>query len=219
MNTIELTKSCSLLNQYIAELRDVHRQKDALRFRRNLERVGEIMAYEISKTLEFDTSSVQTPFVSIDQFEMKKNLILCAVLRAALPFHQGFLNMFDQAECGFISAFRKYKPLSNDFDIYSEYIATPPLDEKVLILCDPMLATGKSIEEALYGLKKYGMPKHLHIASVFASRQGIEHLSEVLKEMNNVTLWCGVIDPELNSHAYIVPGLGDAGDLSFGEKL
>ncbi|MCT4672282.1 MAG: uracil phosphoribosyltransferase [Prolixibacteraceae bacterium] len=207
----------SLFNNYIAEIRDVEIQKDPLRFRRNLERVGEIMAYEISKHLDFKDINVQTPLGTAPVSVVEKNVVLATILRAGLPLHQGLLNSFDRAENCFISAYRKQDE-NNDICIEFEYIASPSLDDKIVILSDPILATGASMEVGYKALLEKGVPKHVHIVSVIGSQQGVDYVKEHLGE-ENVTLWVGAVDPELNSKSYIVPGLGDAGDLAFGEKI
>lgn len=216
MTIIDFSGSHSLMNQYLLEIRDARIQQDRMRFRRNVERIGEIMAYEISKTLIYSPKEVLTPLGTTSIETMDNSLVLSTVLRAGLPFHQGFLNYFDQAENAFVSAYRKYKDTLT-FDIHVEYIASPSLEGKTLILVDPMLATGSSIELTYKALLTKGKPAHVHVATVIASKQGVEYISEHMPEID--TLWCGAIDPGLDAHSYIVPGLGDAGDLAFGEKL
>ncbi|QZE13323.1 uracil phosphoribosyltransferase [Halosquirtibacter laminarini] len=207
----------SLFNNYIAEIRDVEIQKDPMRFRRNLERVGEIMAYEISKHLEFKDTSVQTPLGVAPVSVVENNIVLATILRAGLPLHQGLLNSFDRAENCFISAYRKHNE-GEDICIEFEYIASPSLDDKIVILSDPILATGSSMEVGFKALLEKGTPKHVHIVSVIGSEPGVEYVKKHLGE-ENVTLWVGAVDKELNSKSYIVPGLGDAGDLAFGSKI
>ncbi|QZT36262.1 uracil phosphoribosyltransferase [Halosquirtibacter xylanolyticus] len=207
----------SLFNNYIAEIRDVEIQKDPLRFRRNLERVGEIMAYEISKHLDYSEVDVQTPLGNTPVSIIDKNVVLATILRAGLPLHQGLLNAFDRAENCFISAYRKHNE-GEDICIEFEYIASPSLDDKIVILSDPILATGSSMEVGYKALLEKGTPKHVHIVSVVGSKEGVEYIKKHLGE-ENVTLWVGAVDPELNSQSYIVPGLGDAGDLAFGPKI
>ena len=199
MKIINFNQSNSLFNQFLSEIRDVHVQGDRIRFRRNIERVGEIMALA--------TAVENIP---------SEQPVVATILRAGLPLHQGFINYFDHAENAFVSAYRKYINEDN-FDIHIEYIASPRLDGKILILTDPMLATGSSMELAYEALLTKGEPAHIHIASVIASRQAIEHIKKVFPA-EKTTVWCGAIDPELNAHSYIVPGLGDAGDLCYGEK-
>jgi len=206
----------SIANHFIAELRDVAIQKDRMRFRRNLERLGELMAYEISKVMSYQVTQVQTPLgVSTTQIN-KQPPVLATILRASLPFHQGFLNYFDQAENAFVGAYRGYLPLGEDFEIAMDYISCPDLSGKIVILMDPMLATGRSLEKVYHALLRYGIPAQMHIAAVLASPEGIRYVQE---QMPQCHLWLGAIDERLDAHYYIVPGLGDAGDLAFGEKL
>lgn len=216
MKIINFNQTNTLFNQFLSEIRNVHIQGDSLRFRRNIERVGEIMAYEISRTLPYHPVSIQTPLATAVENVPAEQPVVATILRAGLPLHQGFLNYFDHAENAFVSAYRKYIDEDN-FDIHIEYIASPRLDGKILILTDPMLATGSSMELAYEALLTKGEPAHIHIASVIASRQAIEHIKKVFPA-EKTTVWCGAIDPELNAHSYIVPGLGDAGDLCYGEK-
>lgn len=212
-----LGENNSLFNQFIAEIRDEVIQKDPLRFRRNLERVGEIFAYEISKKLVFKSREVTTP-LGVARIPLpEQQPVLATILRAGLPLHQGLLNYFDKAENCFISAYRKYGA-DGEFHIEFEYIASPLLDNKVVIMVDPMLATGSSMEIAYHALLEKGEPSHVHLVCVIASRQGIEHVLNVLPN-DRITLWIGAVDPEMTPKSYIVPGLGDAGDLAFGEKI
>jgi uracil phosphoribosyltransferase len=206
----------SILNKFIAEIRDVNIQKDTLRFRKNIERIGEITAYELSKTLKFNTESVVTPLGTKNIQKPQKDVVICSILRAGLPLHQGILNYFDDAENAFISAYRKYVS-ENKFEIKVEYFASPDLTNKILILADPMLATGKSLVSVFEGLKQNGTPKEIHIACVIASTEGISYIKNYFP--NNTKLWVATVDDTLNEHGYIVPGLGDAGDLAFGKKL
>lgn len=216
MKIINFAEQPSLVSQYLAEMRDTGMQTDPLRFRRNLERIGEIMAYEISKTLRYRTVEVPTPLnVNASCQIIDEKLVLGTIFRAGVPFHQGFLRYFDRAENAFVSAYRKYKEKEN-FDICIEYLASPRLDGKTLVLCDPMLATGASMELSYRALLTKGSPAKVHIASVIASRQAVDYMASVMPE--NSTLWVGVIDEEINAHSYIVPGLGDAGDLAYGTK-
>ena len=220
MKVINLSEQPSLLNQYIKELRSVTIQKDSMRFRRNIERIGEMMAMEISKHLTYATEEVQTPLAIAKMQVPQDKVVLGTLLRAGLPMHQGFLNMFDQAENAFISAYRQETICRRGemhIDIVSEYLAAPNIDGKTLILVDPMLATGLSMEVAYKALLSHGTPKNVHVACLFGTPQAINHLSETMPE--DTTLWCAVVDPMLNERKYIVPGLGDAGDLCFGEKL
>lgn len=216
MKVIDFAEQPSLVSQYMSEMRDIAVQKDPMRFRRNLERVGEIMAYEISKTLQYANVKVQTPLDKAICHKIDEKIVLATIFRAGLPFHQGFLKYFDYAENAFVSAYRKYKEKEN-FDVCIEYLASPSIEGKTLILCDPMLATGASMELSYRALLTKGNPARIHIASVIASRKAIDYLKSVLPA-EKTTLWMGVIDDEINSHSYIVPGLGDAGDLAFGIK-
>jgi len=206
----------SILNKFISEIRDVEIQKDSMRFRRNIERIGEIMSYELSKNLHYKSSDVTTPLgiKQIDKFE--NNIVLCSILRAGLPLHQGLLNYFDDAENAFISAYRKHTT-ETEFEIVVEYFASPSLDNKILILADPMLATGQSLISVFDGLKNHGTPKEIHIVSVIGSQIGIDNIKNNFP--NNVHLWIATVDEKLNDKGYIIPGLGDAGDLAFGKKL
>ena len=216
MKIVELNQSNTILNRYLAEIRDIHIQKDSLRFRRNIERIGEIMAYEISRDLPYHPLEVQTPLALATENVPAIQPVVSTILRAGLPLHQGFINYFDQAENAFVSAFRKYID-EDHFDIHIEYIASPRLDGKTLIITDPMLATGGSMELAYKALLTKGEPAHIHVASIIASRQAVEHVKMTFPA-DKTTIWCAAVDPELNTHSYIVPGLGDAGDLCYGEK-
>ena len=191
-------------------------QKDSMRFRRNMERIGEIMAYEISKTLNYKADKVKTPLGIKETTKIEEKLVVSTILRAGLPFHNGFLSYFDNAENAFVSAYRKYKDALK-FDIFIEYIASPKLDGKTLIITDPMLATGGSMELAIGALQTKGKPRKVIIATIIASQPAIDYMQTHFGD--DITLWTADIDPELNEHSYIVPGLGDAGDLAFGEKL
>jgi uracil phosphoribosyltransferase len=211
------TQQPSLANQYIAELRDVSIQQDRMRFRRNLERLGELMAYEISKTLSYQTVAVQTPLGVSHTQVLRKQPVLATIMRAGLPFHQGFINYFDQAENAFAGAYRGYSSSDIDeFEIAMDYIVSPDLSGKTLILCDPMLATGRSLEKVYHALLRYGIPAQTHIAAIIASPEGVRHVQEQLPQCH---LWLGAIDDHLNEHSYIIPGLGDSGDLSYGGKV
>ena len=216
MKEINFAETDSLMSQYVMELRNVEIQGDMLRFRRNLERIGELMAYEISKSMRYKTIDVTTPLATAPARVIDEKVVLATIFRAGVPFHQGFLNFFDRAENAFVSAYRKYKEKEN-FDVCIEYLASPSLKGKTLILCDPMLATGASMELSYRALITKGMPAHIHVASVIASQQAVEYLKKVMPA-DRTTLWMGAIDPEINSHSYIVPGLGDAGDLAYGTK-
>ncbi len=217
MQVINLSESQSVFNQYLAEIRDEKIQKDPLRFRRNLQRLGEIFAYEISKTLDYSVNDVQTPLGVAKVPMIKQQPVLATILRAGLPLQQGLLNVFDRAENAFISAYRKYDD-QGEFHIEFEYLASPDLNDKVAILSDPMLASGASMEIGYKALLKKGEPEHVHMVAIIASRKGVEYVINKIKA-KNVTLWVGAIDEEMTVKSYIVPGLGDAGDLAFGPKI
>lgn len=217
MQIINLSENNSILNHYLKEIRSVEIQKDSMRFRRNMERIGEIMAYEISKTMHFVSEEVQTPLGFAPTNIIDEQIVISTILRAGLPFHTGFLSYFDRAENAFVSAYRKYKDALK-FDIFIEYIASPDITGKTLIITDPMLATGSSMELAYGALLTKGKPANIHVATVIASQQAIDYVASHFPEANT-TIWAAAIDPELNSHSYIIPGIGDAGDLAFGEKL
>ena len=210
-------ESNSLFNQYLSEIRDEVTQKDSLRFRKNMERVGEIFAYEISKELIYKNIEVTTSLGIAKMQVLEEQPVLATILRAGLPLHQGLLNCFDKAENCFISAYRKYDP-NGDFHIDFQYIASPLLDNKIVILSDPMLATGSSMVVGYHALLEKGAPKHIHLVSLIASRQGLDYVLDKLPS-DQVTLWVGAIDPDLTPKSYIVPGLGDAGDLAYGAKI
>ena len=211
-----LNQSNSLLNTFIAEIRDINIQNDRMRFRRNLERIGEIIAYEISKTFDYSEKEVQTPLGIANINLPQEEVVIGTILRAGLPLHQGFLNYFDKAENSFITAYRKYRK-DESFDIKIEYISTPNIEDKTLILVDPMLASGASMMLALKELLKYGTPKHIHIAAIISSNEAVEYLKRNITGVN-YTIWSGAVDMELTAKSYIVPGLGDAGDLAYGNK-
>ena len=213
---INLGENNSLLNQFISEIRDRAIQLDSMRFRRNLERVGEIFAYEISKKMEYADTEVTTPLGIAKVSALKNQPVIASILRAGLPLHQGFLNYFDKSENAFISAYRKYGK-DGTFKIKFEHISCPPLDNKEVILVDPMMATGASMVLAYKALLQKGTPKHTHIVAIISSKEGVEHLQKSLIG-KSVTIWSGAIDDELTVKSYIVPGLGDAGDLAFGVK-
>ena len=207
----------SILDQYLAEIRDISVQTDPLRFRENLNRIGEIFAYEISKELPFKINDVQTPLGVAKVPKLTQQPVLATILRAGLATHNGLLRIFDRAENCFISAFRKYNE-SGEFEIEFEYMASPSLEDKVVILSDPMLASGKSMEIGYEALFSKGKPKHVHLVAIIASQEGVDYVVDKIKA-DNVTLWLGAVDPEMTPKSYIVPGLGDAGDLAFGEKV
>lgn len=213
-----LNKQNTILNKFLAEMRDKTIQQDSMRFRRNMERVAEIMAYEISKRLNYKTRMVETPLGIAAVEEISDKIVIATILRAGLPFHQGFLNYFDDADNGFVSAYRKSRP-DGSFVVDVEYVSTSSLKGKTLILVDPMLATGTSLMLVYDALvRRAGEPEHTHFAAAFASEQGVDY---VLKHTSpeKCTLWCAAVDEELTSKSYIVPGIGDAGDLAYGVKL
>ena len=216
MRIVNLGDTNSILNKFVAELRDVDIQKDSLRFRRNVERIGEIMAYEISKEFHYSKKDIQSPLGIAPMNTPDDQIVISTILRAGLPFHQGFLRYLDNAENAFVSAYRKYKDRLN-FDIHIEYIASPRLTGKTLIISDPMLATGSSMELAYEALLTKGVPGHVHVASIISSKQALEYLQKKMPD-DKTTIWIAALDNDLDDHSYIVPGLGDAGDLAFGEK-
>ena len=217
MEIINLGKQNTIFNHFIREIRDVNIQKDAMRFRRNIERIGEIFAYEISKKMTYENNNITTPLgISLESLMIEKP-VLATILRAGLPLHQGLLNYFDSSENCFISAFRKHNR-GGDFEIKIEYMSSPDLEGKTVILCDPMLASGSSMVLAMEALLSKGKPKHIHVVVTIASSEGIQYFKENLP-FRNCTLWLGAEDKEMTAQSYIVPGLGDAGDLAFGEKI
>jgi uracil phosphoribosyltransferase len=205
----------SVFNHFLAEIRDLSVQQDSMRFRRNMERIGEVIAYELSKHLNYASSSVTTPLGEAEVGLIADQLVIGTILRAGLPLHQGVLNYFDKAQNAFVSAYRKHHK-DNSFEIAVEYLSSPDLDGKILILTDPMLATGSSMVLAFKGLLRKGTPKHVHIVSAIASREGLAYVEKNMPE--NTTVWIGAVDDELTVQSYIVPGLGDAGDLAYGVK-
>ena len=218
MQVINLSENLSVMNNFMAELRDKKYQQNRRLFRNNVERIGEIMAYELSKTLEYKTKTVTTPFGTLDIPLIKDDLVVATVLRAGLPFHQGFLNVFDKADNAFVSAFRMYINREHtEVGVHTEYIATPSVKGRTLIIVDPMLATGGSLAAAIDSLTESGKPKKIHVCCVIAAPEGIEVVKEALPE--DSTIWCAAIDNGMNEHKYIVPGFGDCGDLCYGEKL
>ena len=217
VKVIELSAYNSIINNFIAELRDVEVQKDRMRFRKNLERIGELTAYEISKTLDYEKVTVTTPLGEKETNILVEQPVLATIMRAGLPLHQGFLNIFDKADNAFIAAYRKYDK-NEDFEIRIEYYSAANIDGRVLMLVDPMLATGSSLVQCLDGLLHDEMkPSKLHLVAVIASAEGVDYVKKKLNKYD-ATLWIGSIDDELTAKAYIVPGLGDAGDLAYGEK-
>tara|TARA_B100000902_G_scaffold358033_1_gene372865 strand:- start:162 stop:815 length:654 start_codon:yes stop_codon:yes gene_type:complete len=216
MEIINLGKQNSIFNNFILEIRDINIQNDSMRFRRNIERMGEIFAYEISKKMDYQAKEITTPLgISIENIILEKP-VLATILRAGLPLHQGLLNYFDNSNNTFISAYRKHKK-GGDFEIKIEYMASPELEGETVILCDPMLASGNSMALAMEALLSKGDPKHIHVVALIASSEGIQYLKEN-SPVKHWTLWIGAEDSEMTSQSYIVPGLGDAGDLAFGEK-
>lgn len=211
-----LSEDASILHQFLAEIRDVNVQNDRLRFRKNMERIGEIIAYELSKSLSYESKTIITPLAEKEVILPKKDFVICSILRAGLALHHGLLNYFDNAENAFISAYRKHTS-EKEFEIEVEYFASPSIDGKTLILADPMLATGQSLVSVFEGIKKYGTPKNIHLACVIGSQEGIDYIQNYFPK--ETTLWIATIDKKLNDKGYIVPGLGDAGDLAYGEKM
>ncbi len=217
VKVVEFDAFNSIINNFVAEVRNVEVQDDRMRFRKNLERIGELMAYEISKTLDYEKVTVTTPLAEKDTNILVDQPVLATILRAGLPMHQGFLNIFDKADNAFIAAYRKYDK-NEDYEIRIEYYSAAKIDDRVLILVDPMLATGSSMVQCLEGLLHGEMkPKKLHLVSIIASAEGVDYVKKKLSKYD-ATLWVGSIDDELTAKAYIVPGLGDAGDLAYGEK-
>lgn len=220
MEVINFAEQNTVINQYMSELRDIHIQGDRMRFRHNLARVGQMMAFEISKRLDYTQKVVDTPLGQAQASTFDNDIVIGTIFRAGLPFHQGFLDVFDNAGNAFVSAYRYYRDKEcKDVGIRIEYIASPDLTGKTLIIADPMLATGGSMELGYEAFCTKGKPAYVHLCSVIAAQRGVDYLIENFKNKENITLWCGAIDPVLNEHSYIVPGLGDAGDLAYGEKL
>lgn len=216
MTVHHLEATNSILNKFISEIRDQNIQKDSLRFRRNIERIGEILGYELSKSLTYNKASIETP-LGVKEINLPvKDVVLCSILRAGLPLHQGLLNYFDDAENAFISAFRHHPNNDADFEIVVEYSASPSIENKTLLLADPMLATGQSLVAVMEGIHKHGTPKEIHLVCVIASTEGIEFIKQHFPA--NTHLWIAAIDDSLNDKGYIIPGLGDAGDLAYGTK-
>lgn len=219
MKIINFSETNSIINQYLAEIRDVNYQQNRLLFRNNIMRIGEMEAYEISKTLDYEERDVTTPLGTAKVSVPADEIILATIFRAGLPFHNGFLNVFDHAGNAFVSAYREYTDDKHtEVGIHVEYLATPDIDGKTLIIADPMLATGGSMELGYKAFLTKGTPKRIHIACVIATPDGIDHIRKTLPD-DKTTIWCGAIDPGMNEHKYIVPGFGDAGDLCYGSKL
>jgi uracil phosphoribosyltransferase len=217
MRIHNLSEQNSVLNTFISEIRDVVIQKDAMRFRKNIERIGEVLGYEMSKVLNYTASEIKTP-LGISKIDLiSDSIVLCSILRAGIPLHNGLLNYFDASENAFISAYRHHQENSDEFEIIVEYLACPSLENKTLILADPMLATGQSMVTTFEALKPFGTPKDIHLISVIGAQEGVDYLKTHFS--NDTHLWIATIDEKLNDKGYIVPGLGDAGDLSYGEKL
>lgn len=217
MKVIQLSEQNSIVNRFLMELRDRYIQSDSMRFRRNIERIGEVMAYEISRTLDYKSIEIETPLAKTTVSVPADKVVIGTILRAAMPLHDGIFHYFDGAESAFISAYRQYRDQTHtDLDIVVEYFAAPSLEGKTLILPDPMLATGSSMDLCYHAMLRNGTPSKLHLAAVIASQQSVDYLQTVMPE--DTTLWVAAIDPILNEHKYIVPGLGDAGDLCFGPK-
>jgi len=214
---INIGSKNSLVNQFMRELRDATVQQDRMRFRRNMERLGEIFAYEISKTMEYEPKEVITSLGTAEVQVLKNTPVLATILRAGLPLHQGLLNYFDDAENAFVSAYREHRK-DDEFSIQIEYVSCPEIEKRVMILTDPMLATGHSMVSSFKALISHGKPSHTHFVAVVASVQGVEYLKRMLPK-TGTTIWIAAIDDELTAQGYIVPGLGDAGDLAFGQKV
>mgnify|MGYP000730818037 CR=1 FL=1 len=212
-----LASENSVLHKFIAEIRDTTIQKDTMRFRRNIERIGEVLSYELSKTLRFKDTEVVTPLGVKKTAKLVNDIVLCSIMRAGLPLHQGILNYFDGAENAFISAYRHHPDGQDNFDVIVKYLAAPSIEKKTLILADPMLATGKTLENVLKALESHGVPEQIHIVAVIGSIEGVKYIENIFPE--NTHLWIADIDKKLNSKGYIIPGLGDSGDLSYGVKL
>jgi len=220
MKTINFSEQNTVINQYMSELRDKSYQKNRLLFRHNVKRIGEMMAYELSKTLDYKNKTVTTPLGTIDMPLPKDDILIATVLRAGLPFHEGFLHVFDKADNGFVSAYRMYTNREHtEVGVHTEYLAAPSVKGKTLIIVDPMLATGGSMAASIDVLLKTGKPKAVHICSVIATPEGVQMVSEALQDYPDTTIWCAAIDPGMNAQKYIVPGFGDCGDLCYGEKL
>ena len=217
MHIHNLSEENSILNTFVSELRDVNIQKDSMRFRRNIERIGEILSYEISKSFNYKATKITTPLAETELQSIDNDVVLCSILRAGVPLHNGLLNYFDKAENAFISAYRHHLQNPETFEIIVEYLACPSLEGKTLILADPMIATGQSLLATFEALKPFGTPKEIHLAAVIGAQEGIDFVAKNFPE--NTHLWIATIDKKLNDKGYIVPGLGDAGDLAYGQKL
>src|SRR5574344_599465 len=219
MKVINFSEQNTIINQYLSEIRDKDYQQNRMLFRNNIMRIGEMEAYEISKTLSYESREVATPLGLCNVNIPSDKIVLATIFRAGLPFHNGFLNIFDKAGNAFVSAYREYTDDEHtQVGIHVEYLATPSIDEKTLIIADPMLATGGSMELGYKAFISKGIPKRIHVACVIATPEGIEHVKKTFPE-EKTTIWCAAIDPGMNEHKYIVPGFGDAGDLCYGDKL
>lgn len=212
-----LSETPSILNTFMSEIRDKIIQKDSMRFRRNIERIGEIIGYELSKSIHFEAHNIETPLGVSNTVLHKNDIVLCSILRAGVPLHNGLLNYFDAAENAFISAYRQHKHNPESFEIVVEYLACPSLEGKTLILADPMLATGQSMVATYEALKPFGTPKDVHLVSVIGAQKGVDFVADAFD--TNTHLWIAAVDNTLNDKGYIIPGLGDAGDLAYGNKL
>lgn len=217
MHIHDLSKTPSILNTFISEIRDKAIQNDSMRFRRNIERIGEVLGYELSKSLNYEAHATETPLGTSNTVLHQSDIVLCSILRAGVPLHNGLLNYFDAAENAFISAYRQHKHNPESFEIVVEYLACPSLENKTLILADPMLATGKSMVATFEALKPFGNPKEVHLVSVVGAQKGVDYVANAFDAESH--LWIASIDGTLNDKGYIVPGLGDAGDLAYGNKL
>ena len=218
VEVINFSEQRSVMNQFMAELRDRKYQQNRLLFRNNIERIGQMMAFELSKTLEYKSKTVTTPLGTLDIPLPHDDLVIATVLRAGLPFHEGFLKVFDHAENGFVSAYRMYTNREHtEVGVHTEYMASPSVKNKTLVITDPMLATGGSMAASIEALMKTGRPRKVHVCCVIATPEGIEVVREALPDCS--TIWCAALDPGMNEHKYIVPGFGDCGDLCYGEKL
>ena len=217
MHIHHISQTPSILNSFLSEIRDVNIQKDAMRFRRNIERIGEVLGYELSKSMAYEAKITTTPLGTSENETYKNDIVLCSILRAGVPLHNGLLNYFDASENAFISAYRHHKENPESFEIIVEYLACPTLENKTLILADPMLATGQSMVATFEALKPFGTPKNVHLVSVIGAQEGVDFVQNNLPEYTH--LWIAAIDQKLNDKGYIIPGLGDAGDLAYGRKL
>lgn len=220
MKLINLSQTNSIVGEYMAQIRQKDIQQNRMLFRRNIQRIGNAMAYEISKTLSYSTKQIETPLGIAPTNTPDDDVVLATIFRAGLPFHQGFLDVFDKADNAFVSAYRYYKDKEcKKVGVHIEYLATPSLEGKTLIIADPMLATGGSLELGYEALCTKGEPATVHLCCVIAAKKGVDYIRKTFPKKTNVTLWCAAIDPELNDKSYIIPGLGDAGDLAYGSKL